>query len=404
MDWTQLNWLILLLAIAPFWYYALCVYSAWRFFREAKRHAWRQSNFTPPISILKPVRGLDPEAYENFASFCRQDYPEYEILFNVGDEDDPVVPVIQKLIEDFPNRQIRLLVGSDPLGHNNKVCKLARMSREARYDLLLESDSDIRVPSDYLREVAAPFRDPKVGAVTALFRGIAGKDLGSRLECLTAFTEFCAGALAARTLEGVKFAHGATMATWKERLAEIGGFEALADLHSDDFAFGNRIANNGFRVEILPRPVWMLFPSQRVRNYFLHERRWTIGLRNIRPWAHAGLLFSQGALWALLVALAAPSSAITFGYICAYLFARIGMVWYVGVRGLGDPVVRANLWLVPIRDVIGVGIWFASFFSNRISWRGSDFMILQGKLVPVPRPAKAKFAQGTLDASAKRSG
>jgi ceramide glucosyltransferase len=403
MDWMLMRWLVLSLAIAPFFYYALCVFAAWHFFREAKKHNWRQSNFTPPISILKPVRGLDPEAYENFASFCRQDYPEYEILFNVGDEDDPVVPVIQKLIEDFPQRQIRLLVGSDPLGHNDKVCKLARMAHEARYDLLVESDSDIRVPPDYLREVAAPFRDPRVGAVTTLFRGIAGKNLGARLECITAFSEFCAGALAARVLEGVKFAHGATMATWKVRLAEIGGFEALADLHSDDFAFGNRIAANGFRVEILPRPVWMLFPSQRVRDYFLHERRWTIGLRNIRPWAHAGLLFSQGALWAVLVALAAPSPALTLGYVGAYLVVRIGMVWYVGVRGLEDPVVRANLWLVPIRDVIGVAIWFASFLSNRITWRGRDFVIQQGRLVPVPHAANAKFAQGALDASAKRS-
>jgi ceramide glucosyltransferase len=176
-------------------------------------------------------------------------------------------------------------------------------------------------------------------------------------------------------------------------------------LHSDDFAFGNRIAANGFHVEILPRPVWMLFPSQRVRDYFLHERRWTIGLRNIRPWAHAGLLFSQGALWAVFVALAAISPAITLGYFAAYLLARIGMVWYVGVRGLEDPVVRANLWLIPIRDVIGVAIWFASFLSNRITWRGRDFVIQQGRLVPVPHPAKAKFAQaqGALDASAKRS-
>jgi ceramide glucosyltransferase len=404
MDWTLLRWLVFSLAIAPFFYYTLCVFSAWRFFREVKKHAWRQSSFTPPLSILKPVRGLDPEAYENFASFCRQDYPEYEILFNVGDEDDPVVPVIHKLIEDFPQRRIRLLVGCDPLGHNDKVCKLARMAREARYDLLVESDSDIRVPPDYLREVAAPFQDLKVGAVTTLFRGIAGKSLGARLECITAFSEFCAGALAARTLEGVKFAHGATMATSKARLAEIGGFKDLADLHSDDFAFGNRIAANGFRVEILPRPVWMLFPSQRVRDYFLHERRWTIGLRNIRPWAHAGLLFSQGALWAVLVALVAPSPAITLGYIGAYLVARIGMVWYVGVRGLEDPVVRANLWMVPIRDVIGVAIWFASFLSNRISWRGRDFVIQQGRLVPVPPSAKPKFAQGAFDASAKRSG
>ncbi len=398
MTWTILRWLILLAALSPFFYYLLSIYAVRKFFREAKHRLPPPRDFTPPVSILKPVRGLDREPYENFASFCRQDYPQYEILFNVGDENDPVVPVIRQLIRDFPERSIRLLVGTEPWGHNDKVCKLCRMAREARYDLIVESDSDVRVDVGYLREVVAPFCDPQVGAVTTLFRGMAGRDLGSRLDSVGSSAEFCAGALTARLLEGVKFAHGATMATSRARLAEIGGFEALADLHSDDFEFGNRIANRGYRIEMLPKPVWMVYPAETLREYFLHERRWTIGLRNIRPWAHFGLLFSQGVFWTIVAALVAPTPAIAVGYVTAYLVLRLWMAWEVGVRGLQDPVLRRNLHLVPVRDAIAVVVWLASFFSNRISWRGVEFTIRKGRLVPVVDAA------GDASGIASRSG
>jgi ceramide glucosyltransferase len=386
MIWTVLRWLVLLAALTPFGYFLLSVYAARQFFRQRKNPA-ALADFTPPVSILKPVRGLDREAYENFASFCRQDYPEYEILFNVGEEDDPVVHVIRHLMRDFPERPIRLLIGSEPLGHNDKVCKLARMARQARYPLLVESDSDVRVDPNYLRKVVAPFRDPQVGAVTALFRGIAGRGWVSRMDCVGSSAEFCAGAMTARLLEGVKFAHGATMATTRQRLAEIGGFDALADLHSDDFEFGNRIAARGYRVEMLPDPVWMIYPEETLREYFQHERRWTVGLRNIRPWAHFGLLFSQGLLWAVLAAVVAPSPAIAVTYLAAYLILRMWMAWEVGVRGLGDPVLRRNMWLLPVRDALAVFVWLASFFSNRITWRGTKFIIRKGRLVPVARSA-----------------
>ena len=171
---------LLLLALAPFAYYIVAIIAARRFFgRRAAVSA--PADFTPPLSILKPIYGLDRETYENYASFCRQDYPEFEILFCVSDEQDPAVPVIQKLIQDFPARSIRLLVGSEPLGASDKVNKLCRLVREARHEIVIVTDSDVRVDAGYLRAIAAPFRDPKIGGATCLYRG-----LDRRLVCCRA--------------------------------------------------------------------------------------------------------------------------------------------------------------------------------------------------------------------------
>ncbi len=396
-----LRWGVLLAALTPFGYYLLSIFSAWRYFRELRQRPAAlpgRPEFTPPVSILKPVRGLDREAYENYSSFCRQDYPEYEILFAVSDADDPAIPVIQKLIADFSERSIRLLIGAEKLGTNSKVCKLCRLVREARYDLLVISDSDVRVSPGYLRGVAAPFRDPTVGAVTTLFRGIVERQFTSEIDCVGTSAEFTAGALVARQLEGIKFTLGATMATTRERLAEIGGFEALASHHSDDFELGNRIAAHGHRVELAAEPVWMVFPRQTLRNYLSHELRWSIGLRHIRPWGHLGLLFTHGLPWSLAAAAVAPSAAVGVAYVGAYFALRFLMAWTVGVWGLEDPVLRRKLWLLPVRDAIAALVWLVSFGSNRIQWRGMQFIIRDGILIPVgPPPAEAEAEEIVLE-------
>lgn len=380
------RWLIMALAVAPFVYYLLSIYCVYLFFSRKPQENSSATPFTPPISILKPVRGLDREAYENYASYCRQDYPHYEILFAVSDADDPAISVIERLIQDFPERSIRLLIGAPQLGASSKVCKLCRLVREASYDLLVMSDSDVRVEPDYLRCVAEPFRDPQVGAVTALFRGRVNGDFASQIDCVGASAEFCSSALVARKLEGLKFTLGATMATTRERLAEIGGFEALVNYHSDDFELGNRIAAKGYRIELLYKPVWMIFPAQTFGTFLRHELRWAIGLRNIRPLAHLGLVFTHGIFWALLAA-ALAHSALTAGlYVAGYVVLRFAMAWTAGVWGLKDPVMRKRIYLVPVRDALAFLIWLASFASNRIQWRGLEFTIEKGILVPVPSP------------------
>ena len=389
---TILRWVILALALGPLFYYLVAIYSAWRFFGVAHRAAGQaaQGKDAPcPVSVLKPVRGLDPDAYENFASYCRQDYPEFEILFAINDIEDPAVPIVQKLIADFPQRPIRLILIAERLGPNTKVSNLCRLVREARHDLLVITDSDVRVEPGYLQSLASMFRDPSVGGVTALYRGRDNLQIVAAMDCVGSSAAFCGAALVARELEGLKFMMGSTMATTKQRLAEIGGFEAMVDLHSDDYELGRRIAARGYRIELLAEPVWMAFPSQTLGAYLRHELRWAIGIRNIRPGGHFGMLFTHGLPWAIAAACVAPSAAVGAGYLGAYFVLRFAMAWAVGVWGLRDPVLRRRIWLLPVRDLLSFFVWLASFGMNRIEWRGSFFTLEKGRMIPVaPRAGR----------------
>ena len=256
------RWVVLLGALGPLVYYVLAIFCGWDYF--AKRAGWCPDlSFHPPVSILKPVRGVDREAYENFASFCRLDYPDYEILFAVSDADDSVIPVIETLQRSFPDRQIRLLTGAAQVGANSKVNKLCRLVREARHDVLAISDSDARVEPDYLREMVAPLAKPDVGMVTALFRGLTGGGFFSsstrwafRLSLRRA--RFVAPETGRQHEVCLWLVHGDD----EGRLAEIGGFEGIANYHSDDFELGNRIASKGYRVELMRKWIWMVFPRE----------------------------------------------------------------------------------------------------------------------------------------------
>jgi ceramide glucosyltransferase len=226
--------------------------------------------------------------------------------------------------------------------------------------------------------------------VTALYRGQDNLQFGAALDCVGSSAAFCGAALVARELEGLKFMMGSTMATTKARLAEIGGFEAIVDLHSDDYELGRRIALLGYRIELLREPVWMGFPSETLGNYLRHELRWAIGIRNIRPGGHFGMLFTHGLPWVIAAASVAPSAAVGASYLAAYLILRFAMGWTVGVWGLRDPVLRRRLWLLPLRDFLSFFVWLASFGMNRIEWRGNAFTLQKGRMIPVsPRTGRS---------------
>jgi ceramide glucosyltransferase len=381
----EVRWVLLIAAAVPLIYYVLAIVAALRFFRG---HISPPRDFAPPVSILKPVRGLDRQSYANYASFCNLDYPDYEILFNVADEHDPAIPVIEKIIRDFPQISIRMLIGAEQLGTSNKVNKLSRMAGEARHEILVISDADIRVSRDYLRAVVAPFRDPKVGAVTCLYRGIPSRSFGSVLEAIGNSADFAAGVLVAWLFDSVDFALGATMATTKARLAEIGGFEDIADHFTDDHELGNRIAANGYRVEIASLPVETVYPVTSVQEYFRHQLRWSVAIRNATPSGYLGLIFAHGLAWALIVAAVAPWHALALAYAAAYVILCGLMAWTVGVWGLRDPLLRKRFWLVPVQDACAFFILIVSFFVRNIHWRGSQYAIRGKELIPVEPPAR----------------
>jgi ceramide glucosyltransferase len=370
---------VLLIAAAPLAYYIAATFAALRFFLARRRR--KIASYSPAVSLLKPVRGVDFGSYENFASFCRQEYPEYEILFAVADQADPAVPLIRRLIAEFPRCRIRLLVGSEQLGSNRKVNKLARLAREAQHDVLVLTDGDVRVGPEYLREVVAPFADKQVGAVTSFYRGIAEKNLGAELEAIGAASDFFAGVLMANWMEGITFGLGASIVTTKEWIEKIGGFAAIADMHSDDYELGHRIAKAGGNVLLSREAVWTMYPAQTARGFWQHQVRWARTVRLCRPLSFAGLIFTHGLPWAVLAAFLAPAPRIGATYLLAYLLLRLTMAWTVGVWGVRDDVLRRNLWLVPLRDAIYFVVWLASFASNRIHWGGEEFRMNKGRLV-----------------------
>jgi ceramide glucosyltransferase len=381
---------VLLLAAAPLAYYIAATIAAIRFF--TRERARKRPTYSPPASLLKPVRGIDFGSYENFASFCTQDYPEYEILFGVGDDADPAVPLIQRLIQEFPQRRISLFVGAEQIGANRKVNMLTRLAREARHEILVLTDGDIRVSPSYLREVVAPFNDKSVAAVTSFYRGIAEKSLGAELEAIGAASDFFAGVLMANWMEGITFGLGASIVTTREWVAKIGGFAAIADMLADDYELGHRIASAGGKVLLSREAVWTMYPAQTARGFWQHQVRWARTVRLCRPLSFLGLLFTHGLPWALVAALIAPAPWIAAAYLLAYLVLRLVMAWTVGVWGVGDDVVRRKLWLIPLRDAIYFAVWLASFGSNRIHWGGDAFILRKGKLVSTA-PSESREAR-----------
>jgi len=367
--------------LAPLAYYIVAIIACVRFFRRERRKAL--PDFQPPASLLKPVHGVDFATYENYSSFCRQDYPHYEILFCVNDLSDPAVPVIRKLMEDFPDISIRLLSGAEQIGTNRKVNNLALLAREARHEVLIQSDGDVRVGPNFVRELAAPFANPEVGIVSCFYTGIVERNLWAEFEAIGAATDFFAGAMVADWKEGVTFALGAAVATTKTWLARIGGYEAIANYLADDYEIGHRTHEAGALVLLSREPVSTMYPAQTLRSFWEHQVRWARTVRLVRPASYLGLLVTQGLLWAVVAAICAPNTEIALTYLVAYLVLRLSLAWTAGVWGLADDIVRRKIWLVPLRDAVHFLVWTAGFTSNRVHWSGRDFRIREGKMTPL---------------------
>jgi ceramide glucosyltransferase len=382
------------MAAIPLIYYSLALFSAWQFFAKSQKSAPAKS-YTPPVSNLKPIRGLDPDAYENFASFCRQDYPEYEIVFCVGDASEPALPVIQRLIRDFPECQIRVLIGSGRVATNDKVAKLARLSAEAKYETVVMSDSDVRVQPDYLRTIVGGMADPKVGAVTCFYAPVPSeeKSFVQRVQSVGMLSDFYAGILVARQLDGVKFALGPTIATTRTRLAGFGGYAAIENRPADDLLVGRLIAEQGYEVQLLNYSIQTVSDFHSVRDLFLKRLRWTVVLRIMRPWGHLGLIFTLGLPWALAAIFVQPTPEIAFAYLSAYFAFRIAMMEVIGRWGLKQPGIYKKLWLLPVWDLLAACIWLVSFTRNSIRWRDGYYYIRNGELVPVDPAAAIRAAE-----------
>lgn len=367
------------IAAIPFIYYGIAIFSCLRFFLARRPQA---KEFLPPISNLKPVRGLDPEAYENFASFCRQDYPNYEILFCVGDSSDPALPVLRQLKADFPETQIRIVIGSGRQATNDKVAKLARLVEEASYEHLVISDSDVRVEPTYLRRLVAPLADAGTGAVTCFYVPTRETTLVQRLQDVGMLSDFYPGILVAKQLDGMKFALGPTICTTRRNLQEFGGYASIENQPADDLMVGRLIEERGHEVVLLPYAIATVPDYESLRELFFKRLRWITVMRHLRPWGHVGLIFTLGLPWSLLAVAIDPKAAVIAVYLGGYFLVRSVLTLLVGSLGLKQPGVWPKLVLIPVWDAMASLIWLVSFARRSIRWRGQDYLIVNGELVP----------------------
>lgn len=367
-------------AACGFAYYTLCQTSAHRFLESPAP----PEGFTPPVSILKPLKGTDPGMYQSFRSHCLQDYPEYEIIFGVSDGNDPALELVRRLQSEFPRVPIRIVACTRMLGTNVKVSNLVQMLDEAIYEHVVVNDSDIRVPADYLRSVVAPLAAPKTGLVTCLYRGVPGTSLGSRLEAIGIETDFMGGVLAARTLEhGIRFALGSTLAFSKKMLREIGGLEPLLDYLADDYELGARVAASGREVTLSNVVVETFLPDYKLLPFFRHQLRWARTIRDKRRWGYAGLLLTFGIPWALLTVILSRGAWEAWLLLLIVVARRISTAAFMCNRVLQDRRILRDFWLIPVRDIIALLVWMASFAGHTVSWRGDCFLLKNGKLVRI---------------------
>ena len=369
-----------LVTTASMGYCFFCTWAGAQFGLKRKPLATAATDL-PPVSILKPLKGTDPEMYYSLRSHCLQDYPQYEILFAITDPNDLAITVVERLMKDFPDRAIRLVRCEKMLGANGKVSSLAQMTAIAKYDWLLVNDSDIRVEHDYLHRIVTELSAPGVGLVTCLYRGIPARTLASRLESLGISTDFCAGVLAARQIEGgLRFGLGSTLALRRCDLESLGGFEAIADYLADDYELGRRIAEKNLQVALSESVVETYLPAYTFAGFFSHQLRWARTIRASRPAGYAGLLFTFTLPWALLTLLPSRGAAWAWGIFVAAVLIRSMMAIVTARFVLRDKEVLRSFWLLPARDILAVVVWLGGLAGQKIVWRGESFQLQEGKL------------------------
>jgi ceramide glucosyltransferase len=356
-------------------FYAYAVIAARDLLKRPEGHGGSAPEL--PVSILKPLRGLDPNPVANFASFSRQDYPAWEMLFGAEDESEPGLEAVRQVMRDRPGADIRIVLGKGLSGKNPKVRMLSRLVGEAKHPLLLISDSDIRADRNHLKRMVEPLRDPAVGVVTCLYRTNASGLIG-KIDSLSLSTEFLPGALVARRLEGMSFAMGAAILIRREVLDSIGGFAALEDCLADDYLLGKLPAEAGHRVELARDVVDHRLGTRSFGDLWARQIRWNLGIRTSRPWGYAGLVFTQGTTASLFFLLATGGSALGWSVAGVTLAVRLGVAWFLAASCLKDRSIGRLLWLVPIRDLLGTALWIAGFFGNTVVWRGRRFHVGSG--------------------------
>jgi ceramide glucosyltransferase len=353
----------------------------------------------PPVTLLKPLCGMEPNLRQNIASFFDQEYPTFEIIFGVHSQDDPALAVVEAVRREFSSVPVEIVVTGEPTQANAKICSIQKMYARARYDHLVISDSDVEVKPSYIREVVAPLRDPETGMVTCLYRGATSGGFWSRLEALGMSVEMTAGVLVSDLLEGMKFALGPTMAIRRDVLDAVGGFGPLAAYCADDYVLGERVANTGKKVVLSTHVIDHVVVNRTLGSSLIHQIRWMKSTRFSRPAGHIASVLSFAmpfGLLGLIVAIALGWPVVGGVFIGAAVLNRILMAMLAGRGVVRDRWALRLCWLYPLRDLMGFAFWLCSFLGKTITWRGQHYQLKRdGLMVPVhPVPAVADLSYG----------
>jgi ceramide glucosyltransferase len=370
-------------------YAILAAWAALRFAR--RRRSMHGDEFTPPVSLLKPLHGPEPELERRLESFFEQDYPMFEILFCAHNDQDPGLSIAMRVAARYPHIPTRFLTCGEPPYANAKVWSLERMQAAAKHEIFVVSDSDVLVTPDYLRAVVAPLADDGIGLVTCLYRGVAlpaatwkDRSLWASLEAVGMSVEMSSGVLVAEMLQGMEFALGPTMVVRRDCLDGAGGFTAIGGHHGDDFMLGNLMAAHGHKVVLSTHVVEHHILNTSFGLSARHQIRWMRGTRFYRPKGHLGTVLTFSVPYGLVagtvaLALHQPMMAVLlFGWSWA---TRVALAALVGSLVVREPRTWWSAMLYPIRDLLGFLLWNASYLGNDVLWRGEVYELLQGGLM-----------------------
>ena len=331
------------------------------------------------VTILKPVKGVDDESYDNFASFCRQNYAgSQQLIFAAASPDDPVIPIIRQLMEDITDHNIILVINPALHGPNYKVSNLINAFPSAIHEIIIVSDSDIFAPPDYLQSVTSHFSDPQVGLVTSLYRTSSVHGIATAVEAIGFTAEMIPNVLVARQLEGLSFALGASMAVRREALKSIGGFEALADYLADDYQLGNKIHLTGWKIALDEYFVESVIKPENLMTVLSRQLRWARTMRISRPGGYLASGITLAFPATLLATMLAPTLAAGVAAVVLLYVVRLSVSTVFSRRFVQDALFPRWLWLLPLRDMLSFFTWALSFLGNRVEWRGSRFVLRPG--------------------------
>lgn len=363
-------------------YYIFSLYCTWSFFNKK---TYTNHDYLPPVSILKPINGIEDGIYDNFLSYCIQDYPAYQVIFGVRDSHDPAIDMVRKVMKAFPQKDIELVICSDRIGINPKISNLNNMYKKAKYDIILMNDSDTRVNEDYLKKVVSPFCDKDTGLVTCVYRANILNNITSVMESLAINHDFFPSIMLAQKFEDLSYAFGVTIATKREILDDIGGFKELSDYLAEDFHLGRKVYEAGHRLRLSNYIVDVVPENRGIISFFKHQLRWAKTIRSCRPVGYFFAAFFKfgmvSSLVYLLVEFCLPVGTNTAQTLSVVLFLT-----FLSVRIISASIIsykytkdkKSTLLLIPINDIMNFIIWCASFSGNKITWRGNKFLLKKG--------------------------